>query len=185
MANDTKPDRRWFFSPPVGASLDNASLDNILDTVAQNDDYWSMEAPATEDDYCRENWAPLVYNEGEGGLTARATIYYVDRGLFTISLSGSQITNPAQAINPDTGLQLPSEFLDAYPVVNDTWNEFLDVWRQGSLSRYPLAVCVNREQLSDIIRHVYENKNLFPGYSWLTELDYFRRFGRTFYVPEE
>jgi hypothetical protein len=112
--NKTAPKKQppaptWFFSPPVGPSIDPASLDDIVHHIRQDDEHWNTEAPATADDYCRENFAPFIWsNREEGFRSVSATIYYIDRGRFTIGVSGAGITDPSQAANPETGLRIPS-----------------------------------------------------------------------------
>lgn len=186
MEGDSVPG--WFFSPPVGPSLGNASLDEVLRHLARDDDYWSVEAPATEDEYCRENWAPLIYSDASAdGVRVNAVIYYIDRGLFTIGVRGSAITDWSAANDPETGerLDVPFHWLDAYPVVNDRWDEFVDVSRQGEIYRYPAAVAVERDKLAEIVRCLFETKSLYRECDWLTEMEYARRHRRWFHVGED
>ncbi|MBY0395833.1 MAG: hypothetical protein K2X91_05090, partial [Thermoleophilia bacterium] len=115
MDDASKPG--WFFSPPAGPSLGDATLEDVLGHIARDDDHWSVEAPATEDDECRENWAPLVYSDDRpDGLRIGAVIYYIDGGLFTIGVRGSAITDWSAADDPETGerLEIPAGWLDAY-----------------------------------------------------------------------
>lgn len=177
----------WFFSPPVGPSICNATLDDVLQHVAQDDEHWSREAPATEDDYCRENWAPLVYSDEQpAGLRINAVIYYINRSFFTMSVGGSAITNYSAVKDPETGetLEVPPHWLDAYPVVSDSWDEWLEVSRQGETYRYPLAVAIDRKQLGEIIRCLFESQALYPHCQWIKEMDYARKYRCWFYVGD-
>jgi|GEM_PF-6764002 len=183
---DSRPG--WFFSPPVGPSISDASLTVILDHIKRDDDYWSSEAPATAHDYCRENWAPLIYSDGiPDGLRASAEIYYIERGKFTVSVRGTNITDYSAANDPETGerLDVPAHWLDAYPVVSAGWDEYMEVSRQGNRYRYPTAVTLDREQVASVIGHLYAEKSLWPGSSWITEMEYARKFRRWFYVSDE
>jgi hypothetical protein len=72
-----------------------------------------------------------------------------------------------------------------YPVAGKDWTHFLKVSRQDDVYRYPKAVTADRERLSEIVRHPYETRTLWPGCEWISELEYFRRRGRRFYVPDE
>lgn len=179
------PPPTWFFSPPAGPSIDPASLDVIIHHIRQGDEHWSVEAPATADDYCRENFAPLTWsNREEGFPSVSATIYYIDRGRFTVAVSGTGITDKSQAVDPQTGLRIPYDLFDMYPVAGTDWENFLTVSRQDELYRYPLAVTVDRDRLTEIVRHLYETRTLWPGCEWFSELEYFRRHGQRFYVPD-
>lgn len=115
-----------------------------------------------------------------------AGIYYIDHRLFTVGVSGSAITDWSATNDPETGekLAVPSSWFDVYPVVNDQWNEFVEVSRQGDLYRYPAAVTVTRAQLADIMRCLFETQSLSRGCDWIMEMEYARRHHRWLYVGD-
>jgi hypothetical protein len=174
----------WFFSPPVGPSIDPAKLEDVLAALSQNDEYWSTEAPATENDYCRENWAPLVFSAPGQSPTLRATIFYVGEGLFTLAVSGDVITQYPPELTEEERSTVPAEWFDLYPVVSDEWNEFLEVRRQGDLFRYPKAVLVDRECLGRILRNLFESQTLDPEVQWIMQMEYAQRYQRWFFFEE-
>lgn len=182
MSNDAPG--TWFFSPPVGPSIDPASASDVLAALKQDDGFWSTEAPATEEDYCRENWAPLAFSAPGQNATLRAALFYVDQGLFTVALSGERITRYPKELTEEERAICPSAWFDLYPVVNDHWDEFLEVRRQGNLFRYPQAVLVNRDQLAAIVTRLFESQDLDPSFEWMMQMDYVKRFGRWFFVEE-
>ncbi len=184
---DTNLNSGWFFSPPVGPSKENATLAEVLEEIRKEDEHWSIEAPATVDEYCRENWAKLIFSD-EMDLTVKifGTIYYLGDGLFTLGLRGTSITDWTAQLDPLTGEQLdiPPEWFDAYPLANDCWNRFLTVSRQGNLYRYPKAVAVDRELLCEIVRCLFETQTLYAGCRWMTEMEYAREHRVWFYTAE-
>lgn len=181
--NDTNS-ATWFFSPPVGPSISSANLEDVLCALAQDDEYWSIEAPATADDYCRENWAQLVFTNSRAADTIRATIFYVDHGLFTIAVQGPNITAYPPEITVEERKVIPSNWFDSYPVVSEDWESFSEVSRQGDRYRYPAAVLVDREQLTRIVRRLLEARSLDPNFQWIMEMRYAQRYQRWFYVEE-
>lgn len=174
----------WFFSPPVGPSIDPATLEEVLAALNQGDEFWRTEAPATEEDYCRENWASLIFSEPGEEAKLCATLFYVDQGLFTIAVSGEGITRYPKELSEEERAVVPSDWFDQYPVVSGDWDTFLEVRRQGELFRYPRAVLVNRDQLEKIVRTLFETHQLDGNTEWIMEMEYAKRFQRWFFVEE-
>lgn len=173
----------WFYSPPVGPSLSAATLDDVLHSLHQDDEYWSTEAPATADDYCRENWAKLIYSDIDHKAIINAEVYYIENSLFTIGVRSPKFTQFPPELNEEERQELPFEWLFAYPFQGENWSDNLCVSRQGNRFCYPKAICVNRELLATIIGELYETLTLSNKFNWITELDFARRYQRWFYTP--
>jgi hypothetical protein len=143
----------WFFSPPVGASISNAALEDILEQVRRDDDHWSIEAPAPKTTTAARTGHQLSTRMAflmDCGPAPKFISSTREDSRSVCVVRTSPTTQQPMSPRQVNGWMCPPT-VDAYPVLSDVWEEFLEVSRQGNRYRYPIAVTLDRDQLTSII----------------------------------